>query len=184
MGTFPLTPSPVGELAQSVRSLHPDYSVVERFPGLCLWVPASVCTKRHLTGRDPANSTALPSQTVRSCSESMPGGWTSAQPFITRPFMSAGSVWGSANVSSCLLLSSRTSKDPFHVPTHMFPLIMKQTPPNIFRSVTPFRCERIRRIRSRSASSPLATPCTCSNPTTALLGVTRTDQSDRATSQD
>ncbi len=42
---------------------------------------------------------------------------------------------------------------PFHVPTHMFPLIMKQAPPNIFFSENPFRRESIGRIRSTSTSS-------------------------------
>lgn len=43
--------------------------------------------------------------------------------------------------------------DPFHVPTHMFPLIMKQTPPNMFFSENPFRRESIGRIRPASTSS-------------------------------
>ena len=43
--------------------------------------------------------------------------------------------------------------DLFHVPTHMFPLIMKQTPPNIFFSENPLRCESMGRIRPANASS-------------------------------
>ena len=43
--------------------------------------------------------------------------------------------------------------DLFHVPTHMFPSIMKQTPPNIFFLENPLRCESMGRIRPANASS-------------------------------
>ena len=62
---------------------------------------------------------------------------------MVRPFMSAGFVCGSASVSWWFFLSSRTMSDPFQVPTHMFPLIMKQSPPNILRSETLPRFDRI-----------------------------------------
>ena len=49
------------------------------------------------------------------------------------------------------MVVSRAISDPFHGPTHMLPLIMRQTPPNIYFSEYPFR----RFARVREGQSPL-----------------------------
>ena len=50
-------------------------------------------------------------------------------------------------------MAETSLSDPFHVPTHMWPLIMKHTPPNILRSETPVHRETSGRIRWVSNSS-------------------------------
>ena len=53
-----------------------------------------------LAGSEPANVHARSSHAVSRSSDAMPAGATSAHPLITRPFMLAGPVCGSARVAS------------------------------------------------------------------------------------
>ena len=73
---------------------HPDPQALSRVPS------DRGPAVRVLAGSEAANLQALSSQAASLSSEAIPAGSTSAHPLITRPFMSAGPVCGSASVAS------------------------------------------------------------------------------------